>query len=128
MDADYSILFVPGIRPKPPVDDHAAQLRRCTRFGIERAGATPELASEIADRLQVVGWSHQFYGEHGDQTVDLPGLSSSTALSISSGPRPLSLSSLVGGHVPRLARTRLHRPDPAKQLVANLLDDLLGQL
>jgi hypothetical protein len=71
-----AIIFVPGISPKPPVELHAEQLRRCLRLGVVRAGGSEQQAEELAAGFKVVGWSHQFYGEHADIAVDLPGIES----------------------------------------------------
>lgn len=69
-----AIIFVPGIRPKPPAEMHAEQLRRCLRLGVVRAGGSERQAEELAAGFKVVGWSQQFYGEHADIAVDLPGI------------------------------------------------------
>ena len=74
MTDDIAIFFVPGIRPKPPVADHQQQLRRCLEHGLLRAGLHAEVASGAAASLDVVGWSHGFYGEHSDISADLPGI------------------------------------------------------
>ncbi|MDP6616452.1 MAG: hypothetical protein QF790_04720, partial [Gammaproteobacteria bacterium] len=73
-DAALSIIFVPGIRPKPIVADHQGQLRRCLHAGVIRAGGTDQEASMIAEMLRVVPWSFGFYGEYGDVQKDLPGI------------------------------------------------------
>jgi hypothetical protein len=69
-----AIIFVPGIRPKPPADLHAAQLRRCLTAGVLQAQESPEAAESLAAALRLVGWSLGFYGEHGDISVDLAGV------------------------------------------------------
>ena len=71
---DYAIVFVPGIRAKPRPEEHGAQLRRCVSAGVLKAGASPEEAAEIAESFDLVGWSHEFYGEHADISFDLPGI------------------------------------------------------
>ena len=73
-DSDVAVIFVPGIRPKPPVPLHTAQLRRCLRAGLVRAGSPAEQADRLVDSFELVGWSHQFYGEDGDVSVDLEGI------------------------------------------------------
>lgn len=74
MADDVVILFVPGIRPKPRVADHQAQLRRCLAHSLARVGLHGDAADDVASRLHVVGWSHGFYGEHSDIEADLPGI------------------------------------------------------
>jgi len=69
-----AIIFVPGIRPKPPADLHAAQLRRCLTAGVLQAQGSPEAAESLAAALRLVGWSLGFYGAHGDISVDLAGI------------------------------------------------------
>jgi len=66
------ILFVPGIRAKPPADVQEAQLRRCLEAALRRQNAAD--AEALAASLQVVGWSHEFYGEHADIASDMPAI------------------------------------------------------
>ena len=66
------ILFVPGIRAKPPADVQQAELRRCLQAALERQNV-PD-AALLAAELQVVGWSHGFYGEHADIAPDMPAI------------------------------------------------------
>ena len=69
-----AIIFVPGIRPKPDAELHAAQLRRCLSAGVVRAGGSPAAAEALAAAFRLVGWSRGFYGGHGDISVDVPGI------------------------------------------------------
>ena len=71
---DRAIIFVPGIRPKPPAEQQAAQLRRCIKVGVMKAGGDATLGATLADVFQLVGWSRQFYGAHEDIAPDLPGI------------------------------------------------------
>lgn len=73
-DADFAIIFVPGIQPKPPVPLHTAQLRRCLQAGLLRAGCPDERAARLVAGFGLVGWSHQFYGMDGDIGIDLEGI------------------------------------------------------
>jgi hypothetical protein len=68
------IIFVPGIRPKPHPEDHARQLRRCLKAGFVRAGGDPAAAAELAAAFSLMGWSYDFYGEHGDIGADVAGI------------------------------------------------------
>ena len=66
------ILYVPGLKPKPPRDEHAEQVRRCLVEGVRRIDA--DVASEMAsdeDILHLVAWTYDFYGEHRDINLDL---------------------------------------------------------
>jgi len=66
------ILFVPGIRAKPPADVQQEQLRRCLEAALHRRNLLE--AAELSGELQVVGWSQRFYGEDADIAPDLPGI------------------------------------------------------
>jgi hypothetical protein len=39
-----------------------------------RAGSSAEQADRLVEAFELVGWSHQFYGEDGDVSVDLEGI------------------------------------------------------
>jgi len=69
-----AIIFVPGIRAKPPAELHAAQLRRCLTAGVLHAEGIAEDTESLAAAFHLVGWSLGFYGEHGDIAVDQPGI------------------------------------------------------
>jgi hypothetical protein len=69
-----AIIFVPGIRPKPPAELQAAQLQRCLTAGVLQAGGSVAEAQSLAAAFRLVGWSFGFYGEHGDITLDEPGI------------------------------------------------------
>jgi hypothetical protein len=71
---DPAIIFVPGIRPKPPPGEQAMQLRRCLVAGLSRAGASDSEAAQLAGAFSLVGWSLQFYGEHADIGPDIHGI------------------------------------------------------
>lgn len=69
------ILYVPGVRPKPPPDIHRALLRRCVTEGVRRAD--PEVAAEFAaddELLRPVLWGHLLYDEYRDPTLDQAGI------------------------------------------------------
>jgi hypothetical protein len=69
-----AIIFVPGIRPKPAATEHSAQLKRCITAGVLKAGGSQDEARDIAHDFALVGWSADFYGEHGDISIDMPGI------------------------------------------------------
>ncbi len=69
---ETAMIFVPGIRAKPPAEAQLAQLRRCLAAGFARQGAAH--AEQLAELLEIVGWSWHFYGAHGDIEPDLPGI------------------------------------------------------
>lgn len=69
------IIFVPGMKPKPPPDLHLHELRRCLAVGL--ACARPEAARAfMADPscLTLVSWTHRFYGRYRDLALDSPGI------------------------------------------------------
>ncbi len=69
-----AIIFVPGIRPKPPADRHEAELKRCLAAGLKRLPMDEAQAVSIASLLDVVGWSWHFYGIHKDIEIDRAGI------------------------------------------------------
>ena len=68
------IIFVPGIRPKPPADQHKAELQRCLKAGLIRLEVAESEAETMAAALDVVGWSWHFYGIHKDIETDRAGI------------------------------------------------------
>jgi hypothetical protein len=71
----YRIIFVPGMKPKPPPDVHQQQLCRVIAAGLSRV--RPALASEFSGRsgcLSLISWTYSFYRCHADISLDLPGI------------------------------------------------------
>ena len=67
------IIFVPGMKPKPPADIHREALYRCLSAGLERVA--PDIARSFpAASLTLVAWTYRFYGEHRDIELDRPGI------------------------------------------------------
>ncbi|MBT8421903.1 MAG: hypothetical protein KJP03_02190 [Gammaproteobacteria bacterium] len=66
------ILFVPGIRAKPPPEQQQEQLRRCLEAALLRQGIAR--ANDLASQLHVVGWSYAFYGAHDSIAPDMPAI------------------------------------------------------
>ena len=69
-----AIIFVPGIRPKPPAEQQARELRRCFSYALKRNGVPEELANEFSAKLEVIGWSWHFYGVHKNIEEDREGI------------------------------------------------------
>jgi len=70
-----TIIYVPGMKPKPPAPDHRAALFRCLVAGIRRTD--PAVADELAacpDCFRLVAWPHLFYDEPRDIAPDLPAI------------------------------------------------------
>jgi hypothetical protein len=79
--SEPAILYVPGIKPKPPAAEHRAALWRCLLAGIGRVD--PATATGMARRpgcFQVVSWAHVFYENQRDIALDLPGIERLLAL------------------------------------------------
>lgn len=71
MGIEPLILYVPGLRPKPPPAVHRHELLRCLIEGVNRIDR--EVAAQVreSDRsFDVVGWTFDFYGEHRDIELD----------------------------------------------------------
>src|SRR5690606_27706890 len=69
------IVFVPGMKPKPPPRPHKRELLRTLVAGL--AWVRPAAARwlrEHEDRFTLVSWTHRFYGRYRDISLDLPGI------------------------------------------------------
>jgi hypothetical protein len=69
------IIYVPGMKPKPPAQQHRATLWKCMLEGIRRADSS--MAEQLAGHgeiFQLLGWSRLFYTEERDLSLDLPGV------------------------------------------------------
>lgn len=69
------IVYVPGMKPKPPVADHEANLWRCMLHAVRRND--PALAAELEtqrDTFRVAAWGKLFYDEHTSIEPDLAGI------------------------------------------------------
>jgi len=69
------VIYVPGMKPKPPADAHLQQLCRCLAAGVARS--RPEAArllSGDSSCLTLISWTYSFYGKHRDIKLDLPGI------------------------------------------------------
>jgi hypothetical protein len=72
---DVRIIFVPGLKPKPPPDVHRRELVRVLRAGLTRV--RPQAAEWLAarpERFVLVAWTHLLYGLHRDIELDRPGI------------------------------------------------------
>ena len=69
------IIYVPGIKPKPPAAEHRAMLWKCLIDGVRRAD--PTIARQMADHeeaFELAAWTQLFYREQRDITADIPGV------------------------------------------------------
>jgi len=72
MTTEPALIFVPGIRTKPPAAEQLQQLQRCLNVALKNRGcADPE---RISQNLAIVGWSYQFYAEYADIQPDMAGI------------------------------------------------------
>ncbi len=74
-EAKRRILYVPGIRAKPPPDLHRELVWRCLLEGIRRAdGHVAEALAAVPDCLRLILWGHEFYDQYRDVRPDEPGI------------------------------------------------------
>jgi len=81
MTGKWQIVYVPGMKPKPPVAAHEDMLWRCLLNGVGRAD--PAVARDLAqhrDTFRVAPWSRLFYDEETAIEPDLPGIERLLAL------------------------------------------------
>lgn len=79
--SEPAIIYVPGIKPKPPAGPHRAALWRCLLEGVRRAepGAAQDMARHPGC-FQLVSWAHVFYETQRDLALDEPGIERLLAL------------------------------------------------
>lgn len=71
MQSHPSILYVPGLLPKPEPQVHKNALRRCLLAGIDRHDAAAASAIEATTGgFDIVSWTFDFYGEYRDFALD----------------------------------------------------------
>lgn len=71
MGIEPLILYVPGLRPKPPPATHRNELLRCLVEGISRIDSEVALLiRETGRSFDIVGWTYDFYGEHREVELD----------------------------------------------------------
>lgn len=69
------IIYVPGLLPKPEPLVHRKALLRCLVAGLERVDrAVANAVESSADGFNIVAWTHDFYGVHGDAGLDSSGI------------------------------------------------------
>ena len=71
MSRPARIIFVPGMKPKPPERIHRQVLGRCMRAGLERVD--PDAAAPLRDGarcLTTAAWTHAFYRKHRNIELD----------------------------------------------------------
>jgi hypothetical protein len=71
----FSIIFVPGLKPKPRPDLYAAALLQCISAGLSRV--SPQAAAVLdadAEQFVLYPWTFAVYGEHRDFELDRAGV------------------------------------------------------
>lgn len=119
-EATRRILYVPGIRAKPPPDLHRELVLRCLLEGVRRADAT--VSAELAGSpgsLRLVLWGHEFYDQYRDVRPDLPAIE---ALLADPRPGPESIRE-VGG----LRRRAVYLAHRFADRFPRLIDRLAGE-
>ena len=93
-ESQRRILYVPGIRAKPPPAIHTPLLRRCVLEGVRRAdaGVAAELAAAPAT-VRPVLWGHLLYPEYSDPRLDESGIA---ALLANPAPGQASIPEIFG--------------------------------
>lgn len=69
------IIFVPGLKPKPPPELYEQQLSRVLLAAVARA--RPDAARALAadpHAFRLLSWTYLFYGTYRDIALDLPGI------------------------------------------------------
>jgi hypothetical protein len=72
---NFDIVFVPGLRPKPPNAVYREVLLQCMLAGLKRYA--PAAAAELRaapQALRVYSWTDEVYGEHRDIELDRAGI------------------------------------------------------
>jgi hypothetical protein len=118
------VIYVPGLRPKPPPEQHAVLLRRCLLEGIRRADA--EVAAEMGeaqDWLRLVAWGRLLYPQYRDPDIDAPAIADLLSRSESV---PEDIAPVLG--LRWRARMLVHRVGSAWPALAHLLADSRTQL
>jgi hypothetical protein len=69
------LLYVPGLRAKPPPRTHRRELWRCLLEGVRRIDErTASQLQEHETSFDVASWTYDFYGEHREVALDLPAI------------------------------------------------------
>ena len=72
---NFRIIYMPGMKPKPPVEIYRPELLRALLSGLTRVDV--EIAREFeaaSDAFRVVPWTFKFYRRHADIEIDRPGI------------------------------------------------------
>jgi hypothetical protein len=113
----FSIIFVPGLKPKPRPDVYAAVLLRCLMAGLERVA--PQAAALLESgqaQFELYPWTFAVYGEHRDFELDRAGVERLLAQTEPSQAQMAEIDAL-----PRRAIRTWHRLADAVPVIGRLL-------
>jgi len=69
------IIYVSGMKPKPPPDEHSEALRRCLCAGLSRYRPTwADYLDRNPEQFTLVSWTFDFYGAYRDMALDRRGI------------------------------------------------------
>jgi len=89
-----SLIYVPGMRAKPPPQAHRVLLWQCLLEGVRRADAAAAASLAAAPEiLRLAAWGHLFYPEYRDPRLDQAGIA---ALLSDATPGPASVREVYG--------------------------------
>src|SRR5690606_12844055 len=73
--APARLVFVPGMKPKPPPGAHARLILRVLGAALSRVrpGAA-RLLEEHPERFTLIAWTYRFYQRHRDTALDAAGV------------------------------------------------------
>lgn len=75
VSAHPKIIYIPGLLPKPAADLHRDALLRCLLAGLRRVDpAVADSVEATSGSFDIVSWTYDFYGEHRDISLDMPGI------------------------------------------------------
>ena len=75
MLSNAKIIFVPGVKPKPPPDVHRRELLRCLQAGLRCAA--PDAYDSLQDKpeqFSLYDWNYAAYAQHRNIQRDLEGI------------------------------------------------------
>ncbi len=98
--SDRVIIYVPGMKPKPPAELHHPALWRAMKEGIRRSDPAVAKELEQADCLQLISWTWRFYRSYYDFSLDQPGIDRIFSLA---GPEEADIAEAMAWHK-KLAR------------------------
>ena len=71
----FRLIYVPGMKPKPPPPVHRQALWDALLWGLKRVDPTlSESLKTQMKRFWIVSWTYLFYGVHRDFELDRPGI------------------------------------------------------